>query len=102
MGKTQLIINAAIVRDIQLGSEWYDRTLVDKLDSMAGLWEEEAEWIDGYNAAVHELMGYIGISHDTPDATSGYCPHCHRNVWRLDRYCAHCGKELPEVETSGY
>ena len=84
-----------IARNILIGpNNPYEKTLYWKLHAMVGLWEQEAEWIDGYVAAGCELMDCLDIEHKPPDATQADCPQCNRIVWRLDNYCAHCGAAI--------
>ncbi|MBU1067159.1 hypothetical protein KKE60_05200 [Patescibacteria group bacterium] len=78
--------------------DMYGMTVADELRVMAGLWQQEAEWIDGYRAAAYDLMDYLGVKHERAEASDIKCPNCKDYAWRLDRYCSNCGEKLPEKE----
>jgi len=78
--------------------DMYGMTVEAELHVMAGLWQEEAAFIDGYIAAAHHMMDYLGIAHAPADPTDIRCPSCRHSVWRGDRYCPTCGELLPTDE----
>jgi len=66
-------------------------TIEAELRVMVGLWQQDAEWIDGYKAAGYDLMDYLNIKYEREPDRTIYCDRCRHSVWNGDRYCPNCG-----------